>query len=203
MARFKSALDGVDAIAGAVHRRLGELARRAVTRDDLRGFGREGLLEAARSFDASRGVPFSRWARVRIRGAMIDGLRQWGLTRRTYGRLAVLRESDGDGRLREAGALFCTVSGLGIALAALGGGSDEPEPAASPEELFSRVQTARQVRLAIDRLPRVERVLVERCDLEEQTLEQAAAAVGISKPWASRLRARALGRLADVLRAAA
>ena len=49
-----------------------------VTLDDLRSFGREGLLQAARTFDPTRGVPFRRWANLRIKGAMIDGVRAVG-----------------------------------------------------------------------------------------------------------------------------
>ena len=59
---------------------------------------------------------------------------------------------------------------------------------------MSRAEEARRLREAVAALPGIERVVVERCEFEEQTLAEAAAAAGVSKPWASRLRAQALGR---------
>jgi hypothetical protein len=41
-----------------------------VTPDDMRSLAREGLLRAARTFDAGRGVPFRFWAHRRIKGAI-------------------------------------------------------------------------------------------------------------------------------------
>ena len=48
---------------------------RHVDRAELARAGDLGLVEAARRFDASRGVPFRRFASARIRGAMIDSVR--------------------------------------------------------------------------------------------------------------------------------
>jgi RNA polymerase sigma factor (sigma-70 family) len=70
--RFYDELGLVEQEARAVSRRVP--AFRA-TVDELRAFGLEGLLEAARRFDATRGVPFAPWARRRIRSAMLDGVR--------------------------------------------------------------------------------------------------------------------------------
>ena len=46
-----------------------------VSRDDLTSAGMMALAQAARSFDADRGVPFARYTRVQIRGGIIDELR--------------------------------------------------------------------------------------------------------------------------------
>ncbi len=46
-----------------------------VDEDDLEGYGVFGLLDALERFDASRGVKFETYATLRIRGAIIDGLR--------------------------------------------------------------------------------------------------------------------------------
>ena len=48
---------------------------RHVDRDDLARAGALGLVEAARRFDESKGVPFERFAAQRIRGAIIDAVR--------------------------------------------------------------------------------------------------------------------------------
>lgn len=48
---------------------------RHVDRDDLARAGALGLVEAARRYDESRGVPFERFAAQRIRGAILDAVR--------------------------------------------------------------------------------------------------------------------------------
>lgn len=48
---------------------------RHVEREELARAGALGLVEAARRYDESRGVPFNRYAAQRIRGAIIDSVR--------------------------------------------------------------------------------------------------------------------------------
>ena len=48
---------------------------RHVDRDELARAGALGLVEAARRYDAARGVPFERFAAQRIRGAILDAVR--------------------------------------------------------------------------------------------------------------------------------
>jgi RNA polymerase sigma factor FliA len=48
---------------------------RHVDRDELRGAGAAGLVDAAHRYDASTGVPFARYASIRIRGAILDATR--------------------------------------------------------------------------------------------------------------------------------
>jgi RNA polymerase sigma factor for flagellar operon FliA len=48
---------------------------RHVDRDELARAGALGLVEAARRYDADRGVPFERFAAQRIRGAILDAVR--------------------------------------------------------------------------------------------------------------------------------
>jgi RNA polymerase sigma factor for flagellar operon FliA len=215
LARFHAELDLVDVNARQVARRI---ATPSVTLDDLRSFGREGLLQAARSFDGSRGVPFRRWANMRIRGAMIDGVRQWGhLPRRVYHELRALAAGDavqealdeeqagGAAPTAEAADRRLTAYLAGIATAIAVGSlvgdedmADGREP--SPEEITSRAELARQVRAIVQRLPDAERTLIERHYFGGETLDQASAALGLSKSWGSRLHARAIDRIARELR---
>jgi RNA polymerase sigma factor for flagellar operon FliA len=61
-----------------VHYAVSEVSARIprhVGRDDLVSAGMIGLVQATRSFDPSRGISFSRFANVRIRGAILDELR--------------------------------------------------------------------------------------------------------------------------------
>jgi RNA polymerase sigma factor for flagellar operon FliA len=48
---------------------------RHVSRDDLISAGMAGLAQAARSFDPDRGISFERYASTRIRGSLLDELR--------------------------------------------------------------------------------------------------------------------------------
>ena len=56
---------------------------RHVDRDELRGAGAAGLVDAARRYDPSSGVPFARYAAIRIRGEVIDAsrTRDWATRR--------------------------------------------------------------------------------------------------------------------------
>jgi RNA polymerase sigma factor FliA len=48
---------------------------RHVDRDELRGAGAAGLVDAANRYDPTTGVPFARYASIRIRGAILDATR--------------------------------------------------------------------------------------------------------------------------------
>lgn len=61
-------------VSGAVSELAGRLPRH-VRRDDLISAGMLGLAQAAASYDPARGLPFDRFAKVRIRGALLDELR--------------------------------------------------------------------------------------------------------------------------------
>jgi RNA polymerase sigma factor for flagellar operon FliA len=221
LARFHAELDLVDINARQVARQIGAAS---VTLDDLRSFGREGLLQASRSFDASRGVPFRRWANMRIRGAMIDGVRQWGaLPRRVYRELRAIAAADqvqgaydeehaaspaqalgaqaADARLTSHLAGLATAMALGGAVSPSDGhGGREPaDPEASPEEQVMRAELVARVREVVSRLPAAERTLVERHYFGDETLDQAAASLGLSKSWGSRLHARAIEAIAREL----
>jgi RNA polymerase sigma factor FliA len=217
LARFRAELDLVDVNARQVGRRL---AASSITLDDLRSFGQEGLLKAARSFDPSRGVPFRRWANLRIRGAMIDGVRQWGqLPRRVYQELRAIAAAD---RIKETydeedsghpartseaadARLTSRLAGLATAMA-LSSATDSCEPldvderGPTPEELASRAELLARVRDIVSRLPESERTLIERHYFGEETLDQAAASLGLSKSWGSRLHARAIEAIAREMR---
>lgn len=54
-----------------------------VSHDDLRSAGLIGLLQALRNFDPASGASFETYARVRVRGAMLDELRRMDWVPRT------------------------------------------------------------------------------------------------------------------------
>jgi RNA polymerase sigma factor for flagellar operon FliA len=218
LARFHAELDLVDVNARQVARRLGSPA---ITLDDLRSFGREGLLQAARSFDGAHGVPFRRWANLRIRGAMIDGVRQWGhLPRRVYQELRALAAADqvkasfdedqasapattpeaADARITSYLAGMATAMAMGSLAGRDDLRNESYEP--SPEEQVAKAELVARVREIVGRLPEAERTLIERHYFGDETLDHAAASLGLSKSWGSRLHARAIERIARELRKA-
>lgn len=54
---------------------LGARFPRHVDRDELAGAGAAGLVDAAHRYDPATGVPFARYASIRIRGAVLDATR--------------------------------------------------------------------------------------------------------------------------------
>ncbi|KAA0233379.1 MAG: RNA polymerase sigma factor FliA [Acidimicrobiales bacterium] len=66
---------------------------RHVDRDELARAGALGLVEAARRFDESRGVPFDRFAAQRVRGAILDAVRAADWAPRSVRNLARRLES--------------------------------------------------------------------------------------------------------------
>jgi len=83
LATYSSAGNEADDLIQRYASTIDRVARRIVSRtglhsafDDLWSAGAVGLLEAARRFDAGRGVTFETFVEHRIRGAMLDELRR-------------------------------------------------------------------------------------------------------------------------------
>lgn len=218
LARVKEGLDLVDILARQLRRQFGP----HVQLDDLTSQGREALLAAARSFDPDRGVPFRRWANLRVRGAMIDGVRSQGnLPRRVYRQLRALQAADqvhhaaaedaastpapegeaADAKLTDqlgTAAMAMALSFLTMkADDALGHARD---PHDSPEEAVGKAELVASIRDAIAERPEAERRLLERHYFDDVTFEEAARELGLSKSWASRLHARAIEGVARALK---
>jgi RNA polymerase sigma factor for flagellar operon FliA len=221
LARFQEQLELVEILSRQVARAIGP----AVELDDLRSFGREGLLDAARKFDATRGVPFRGYANFRVRGAIYDGVRSLAqLPRRVYERLnglsASLRVSEGaaddsygsdasatraqaDQALGDHLAAMATAMAVGlVAKTATGEEGEQVQVAQSdnPEEAVSRAQLLTLIEQAIAGLPEDEATLVRRHYLEGERFDHVAESLGLSKSWASRLHTRAMQRLSKRLR---
>src|ERR1700759_231179 len=70
-------------LVGAILGRLAMTLPEHVDQDDLRSAGLLGLLQALRNYDPASGNSFETYARVRIRGAMLDELRRMDWVPRT------------------------------------------------------------------------------------------------------------------------
>jgi RNA polymerase sigma factor FliA len=215
--RFHGELDLVRIIARQVQRAVGP----AVSTQELESYGREGLLAAARRFDAERGVPFHAYASLRVRGAVLDGVRaSMPMPRRAHERLRALRAAnryeegiaedtysradrppspaEADRGLCDHLAAMATAMAIGMVSTAVQGEEGEPTalaPDDTPEEALHRAQLLERVRRAIDELPHQEAELVRRHYLQGERFDQVAVELGLSKSWASRLHSRAVARL--------
>jgi RNA polymerase sigma factor for flagellar operon FliA len=216
LARLEVALALVPRIASQMRENLAPHARR----DDLQSYGNEGALAAARTFDAGLGVPFDRWAILKIRGSIVDALRtETDLPRRLYTRLRALDALNttqeglaldealsappgsavaADARLSDRLAAMATAYAAGSLMvrgeAALAMIRDEGE---SPEEELQREQLKATLRSAIDERPAQERNLLERYYFDGLSMSEASG--GLSRSWASRLHARAIDGVARSL----
>ena len=180
--RIKAHLDLVKSIARDIRARpLG----RGMELDDLVAYGAIGLVEAATRFE-ERGVPFSAFARRRIVGAIVDGIR----TQHWFGRRA-------DRRLRIDRVGHDWQVALGAGDQAHNDVRWNGRPMVCPSTETDDVNE--QVSAALRGLPALERRLVEIHHYEEKTITQAAKELGICRPWTSRLHARALAALRAAL----
>jgi RNA polymerase sigma factor for flagellar operon FliA len=211
LARFREGLELVEIHARTLARSVGS---GSTTTDDLRAFGREGLLDAARTFNERRGVPFERWASLRIRNAMIDGVRSWGAiparARRTLRGLTAAgsdeSRSNPQAGSQEPGASEFEQSSDGSPPAANPpdvpveiGDALEAQPI-TPEELLAKAQLESTVRTIVAGLPKRERALIERAYFQGQKLEHAAASMGVTRSWARRVHDRAIDMIKCELR---
>ena len=193
--------------------------------DDLVAYGAHGLLQAAERFDSTKGVPFEIFARYRIRGAIVDGIRRhhW-LSRRAYKRLRTeqlfaLAEPANDvypspcpARTPVTRSLSFRPNGLDethdsasslhfrtddLADCFAGDRWNGRQMAQLPVEPDDTMQV--RVKAALRRLPEKERRVVELCYFAGMTFEQAGARLGVHRSWVCRLHARAIGALRTAL----
>ena len=195
--------------------------------DDLMQCGSMGLLQAMESWDPGRGVPFEAWARLRIRGAMLDELRrQDTLSKECRRRWKVLQKALGDleQRLQRVSSEEEWAASMGISLEALheqllenSPGSmvflDSIEkdgrpslrerladPSASPADaavLRKEVQEA--LASAIGRLPTQEHSLLVLLLNQDLGHKEAAQVLGVSPGRVSQIYAKAILHLQAAL----
>ncbi len=215
VARIHEGMPVVEMLARQLRRQLG-----GVDLDDLLSAGREGLVNAARSFDPSLGVPFRRWANLRVRGAMIDSVRsQGGLPRRVYNRIRAIEagdrvseaaaeeekpqatEKEADTRLTTYLAGIATAMAVGLLAETTGPDADDVrDPTLTAEEQLAHHELITRVRQAVEKQPDAERHLLQRHYFDGITFDEAAKELGLSKSWASRLHARAVESLVRELK---
>ena len=211
---------------------VGHLVREAAARlprhldtDDLYGAGALALVQAARSFDPELGVPFARFAGTRIRGAMIDQMRQrdWAtrsVRSRARALAAVTEELTAALHRRPTDVELATASGLSVqavreveqgtdraALLSLdpltpdgeGLGAGIPDSSPRPDEALVAAERLGYLRDAIAELPQRTRLVVTGYYLENRQLTELAAELGVTQSRASQLRSEGLDLLHEAL----
>lgn len=135
--------------------------------------GTVGLLEAAENFDYTKGVAFSLYASYRIKGAMLDYLKQ----------------SSNQGLLYLEGEL-----GEGITL-----GDTLATAQEGPWEMAERQLLQDKVQQALERLPQKEQQVLTGMYLEDRTAKFVADAVNVSLGHVYRLQKKGVRRVRGML----
>lgn len=180
--------------------------------EELIAWGQIGLLEAAERFDARVGANFLTFAHYRIKGAIYDGLRKMGVLKgnaaaseRANAYLTNLsdRGHGGSSVGDDVNEISNAVTGLAMVFATSLEGSDglqlSDDDQLPADERLQLEQMRNRVRAAIEKLPENQRKLLQGYYFQNKTLEEAGAAIGQSKSWASRLHARAVETLKQLL----
>jgi RNA polymerase sigma factor for flagellar operon FliA len=215
--RIQEALTVLDAVARGVARQLGG----RFDLDDLKGYAHEAIAELVARFDPARGVSFRGYARLRLRGAILDGLRkESGLPRGVAGRLRALEAADlyadekgeenavrapsaavADARLSSFLRGLATAYATGLVAKEESDGAPVEQDASrvDPEAVALRSQLRAKLLAALDAIGEPEGTILKRHYFLDEDLQDAAAHVGLSKSWGSRLHARGIEKLAGHL----
>ncbi|WP_433928369.1 sigma-70 family RNA polymerase sigma factor [Sorangium cellulosum] len=162
-----------------------------VQRDDLLSAGMLGLVDSLRKNGGSDGETFAGYAKLRIRGAIVDELRaQDWLSRRA--REAV--EAAGAAGGTCGSTVFVSLSEVTPTEESvhMAGGDD-------PIEAISAQATRQALAFAIAQLPERERRVIGMYYFEGAKLKDIGAELGVGEPRVSQLHTRALGMLRGML----
>jgi RNA polymerase sigma factor for flagellar operon FliA len=192
------------AIAAEVSRKLPLV----LERKDIQGWAELGLVEAAKSFDPTRGIQFKTFAYYRIKGAIYDGLRKMGwYPKGQYQKLRfemaaneylqdvsthALPPTSAENQLQDLKDLTANV--MSCYMLSLEAMPQEPVDSkqVSAEEVLVRNQQRGKVRQSLSQLPERNRRVLELFYFEELTLEEIGKKMGLSKSWVCRLHAKSL-----------
>ncbi len=196
-----------------------------IHRDDLVSAGHLALVRAARSYNASTGVPFGRWAALRIRGALIDELRamDWATrqARQKATRVAtvtnelastlghtpsILEVAAHTGMTPEEVDSARAVSDVRIL--SMDAGPEEssladsvPDDDLGPEGRLLAAEREGYLRAAVAALPEKMRQVIEGTFFEGRTAAQVAADIGVTQSRVSQLRTEAMALMRDGINA--
>lgn len=188
-----------------------------VETEDLIAYGQLGLIEASRRFDQSHGTRFSTFAYYRINGAIYDGLREMGaITRSHVYHFAInandvlateVVDSGGGGNAADIDDEIKKVEEMIDALIPIYFLSLEGERTNEIEDEqaftsadFETLDLLERIRETIDELEPDDAELLKMIYLKKMLMKDLAKKMGVTKSWVSRLHARAIKHLQEILR---
>ena len=190
-----------------------------VSRDELASAGNLALVLAAKAYDPTTGVPFARYAALRISGALLDELRSMDWATRGARRRArelgnaadSLRATLGRTPTREELAESMGTDTATVDAARMDAerrvlsidATDHPvsetirDEDVTPEESLLANERIHWLRSAVTCLPDRLRTVVEGLFLEERSVAELASELGVTQSRISQMRTEALGLLRD------
>ncbi|AUX29219.1 MULTISPECIES: sigma-70 family RNA polymerase sigma factor [Sorangium] len=206
-----SALHEVSGVA----RRLSPRLRKHLSFDELMSLGRTGLIEAALAYDPAQNDSFPRFARHRIRGAMLDGYLREAREQDRVIALCLQGGYDYIARKRRYGDVMTDVDGKaeerlldhldGVAASVFATAAGVAKPATGEEALSRRERHARAhalLRSTLKRLTPREAEVLSMHYVEGQPLKEVGGALRLPHPGVYRVHDRAIVRLGKLLHAA-
>jgi RNA polymerase sigma factor for flagellar operon FliA len=167
---------------------------------DLIQEGALGLMAAADRYDASSGVPFSTFARFRIRGAMLDSLRRLATSTRAQRRkwkeneqarreesALPLHAEPAPGSAAAAAAAPVVCEQTMVPLASFPGSDLPAGPMLHPEVMVSNRQARETLQAAINELDQPCQFVVTRYALGTLTMKQISTQLGVSESRVSQI----------------
>lgn len=213
-----------------VHRIVSQVAsylRPPLSREDLISAGTIGLVKAARDYDPSKDAEFKTYAYIRVRGAVIDELRQWSFTPPSLSRQYEQAQNLAARHLEEKGTPptdeelaeqmeipleklyqlfetvrmrhFLSIHGLDDEAPALGDClADKGEQ--DPTSRIEKEELIEHLAEAIQNLPKKQRRIIVLYYHKELTMRQIAEVLEITESRVSQLHAAALFSLSTSLK---
>lgn len=199
----------------------------SVDRDDLISAGMIGLLDAVDKYDSSRGVMFKTYAEMRVRGAMLDSLRDLDWAPRSMRRrareveaayLQIEQNYNRPAKEEEVASLlglsmqeFHRLLGdlRGLTVTGLDYEDDDDavtrsrqipiDPSQTPLAQYEQTEISERLIAAIDRLPERERQVMALYYVEELNMKEVGAVLGITESRVSQVHTQAIVRLRAAL----
>lgn len=163
-----------------------------VLRDDLVAAGIHGLIDSLRKNGGDAGATFESYARIRIRGAILDELRtQDWLPRRARWAALGKRAATDETPIAVVGIEDLTPGERTSSFV----NDDEKDPS----ELLEDRQEAHMLSEAIEQLPARERTIVRMHYFQGARFKDIGEILGVSEPRVSQLHSRAMGQLKKIL----